>query len=100
MLRCNVVLRHLTQFGWTSSYVDYIYLKFLGCSKYSVRTASVKTEATHSLIHTQSPNRTDFFLFNQNVVVNHDGKPTFGAKIIFWEYDNNQGSRYEIGSFT
>lgn len=73
---------------------------FVGCSKYSARTASAESEMTYPLRANQSSNRTDYILFTQNIVVNHDGNPTFGAKIIFSESENLRRSRYEIGRET
>lgn len=68
---------------------------FIGCSKYSARTSSRDTETTYSL--NDSRNQTGNILFSQNIVVNHDGSPTFSAKIIFSEVENLRGNRYEIG---
>lgn len=70
----------------------------IGCSKYSARTANAESETIYSLIDDLSPNRTEEIFFNQNIVVNHDGSPTFGAKIIFSEFENLKGNRYEIGT--
>ncbi|KAG4077379.1 hypothetical protein HA402_009780 [Bradysia odoriphaga] len=77
------------------SCTPWIYTRMSGCSKYSARTASIET--AHSINDDSSTNRTDDFLFNQNILVHHDGNPTFRAKIIFSQSDVSKKNRYEIG---
>lgn len=72
---------------------------FTGCSKYSARTASIESETTYSIDDIIFRNQTENILLSQNIIVNHDGSPTFAAKIIFSEsVTGNRGNRYEIGT--
>ncbi|XP_037049708.1 uncharacterized protein LOC119084001 [Bradysia coprophila] len=73
----------------------WIYTRISGCSKYSARTASKET--AHLINYDSSTNRTDDFVFNQIILVHHDGNPTFRAKIIFSQSDVSKKNRYEIG---
>ncbi|KAJ6645750.1 hypothetical protein Bhyg_00959, partial [Pseudolycoriella hygida] len=75
----------------------WIYTRISGCSKYSSRTARIKSEKTFSLADMISSNLPENILFSQNILINHDGGPTFSARIVFAENDNFRGNQYEIG---
>lgn len=71
----------------------------LGCTKYSARTANIKSEYTHTVRAHNVKNQTDEYLFNENIFVLHDGNSTFAAKMIFFENSKLEGHRYEIGKY-